>query len=112
MGCPQGLEQHAFMKSWPPIKSITILQSTIPIYVASHLITPCSCILFIQGETKRNARLAMSSWYLEDSQHYNTIKYASSISVGKKNIIKEKKRKMNRSDLLERQSVGARRLLD
>jgi hypothetical protein len=40
-------------------------------------------------KTKRNARLAMSPWYLEDSQLHNTIKYASSISFGKKNIIKE-----------------------
>jgi hypothetical protein len=50
----------------------------------------------------------MSPWYLEDSQHHNTIKYAAPFSFGRKNIIKEKERKKNRSDPLERQSVVAR----
>jgi hypothetical protein len=43
---------------------------------------------------KRNARLAMNPWCLEGSQHHNTIKYASSISVGRKHH-KGKEREMN-----------------
>jgi hypothetical protein len=71
-----------------------VLQATTSIYFASRLMTTCPCI-FIQGKTKeRNARLAMSLWYLEDNQHQNTIKYASSVSIAKKNIIMEMKRKI------------------
>jgi hypothetical protein len=33
-------------------------------------------------------------WYLEDNQHQNTIKYASSVSIAKKNIMMEMKRKI------------------
>jgi hypothetical protein len=51
-------------------------------------------------KTKRNARLAMSPWYLEDSQLHNTIKYASSISFGKKNIIKEMGKEKKITDLI------------
>jgi len=57
--------------------------------------TTSSCILLIKERRKeRNARLAMSLWYLEDNQHQNTIKYASSLSFAQKNIIKKMKRKI------------------
>jgi hypothetical protein len=49
-------------------------------------------VLSRKEKTKRNARLAMSPWYLEDSQLHNTIKYASSISFGKKTSSKKRKR--------------------
>jgi len=69
--------------------------ATIPVYVASHLMTHVHAFCsFKERRKKRTARLAMSLWYLEDNQHQNTIKYASSLTFAKKNIVKKMKRKV------------------
>jgi hypothetical protein len=46
-----------------------------------------------KAKTKRNAHLAMTTWYLEDSQRYVTINYASFTLLAKKLPLKEREKR-------------------